>query len=239
MMTSQTAASCAVLLLTGLLQACAIDDDFGRYHEPQLRGEAADVVGSIQEHTGILSRKAAFHIPLTNDEHTLRQTYLHFRKPFLARPKLREPLATETFTGHRTVDSYNQYVMHNIKSDRHWLRLLSKALGSVINQDQQRYEVVASSYDITDNDSRYIRVRIRENRGIALRLVKFLDKRIADYDQSIDYARVHFQQRDLLALSAPMDQLRSEIGIFKGRYEAYVFERGAKTDMHDYNSASK
>ncbi len=98
--------------------------------------------------------------------------------------------------------------------------------------------MVASSYDITENDSRYIRVRIRENRGIALRIVKLLDRRIAIYDKHIDYARLHYRQHELQPLSAPMDLLRSEIGLFKGRYESYVFERGTKTDMHDYDQAS-
>lgn len=221
------------LALAGL-GACTVEDDFGRYHQSELTKDSAEIVGSIQRRTGMISKQVAYHIPLTGDEHTLRQTYIHFKKPFLPNPGSRNLLGTQTFAQHKTAASFNAFMRKNIKTDRHWLRRLDRSLGGVIEQDTQRYAVLSNNYDITHNDSRYIRVRIRENRGLAVRLIKLLDRRLTIYDQAIDYARLHYRQRDLLPLASPLDALRAEIGLFKGRYEAYVFERGAKAEMYDY-----
>ena len=222
-----------------LLAGCAVDDDFGRFHETQLRTDGAEIVGSIQEHTGLLSRRAAFHIPLTNEEHTLRQCYQHFKKPLLPRATMRDPRGTHTFAKHKTVQSFNEFILHHVKSDRLWISRLTNQLGNVIAHDRQRYDVIASSYEVTENDSRYIRVRIRENRGLAVRIVKLLDRRIAIYDKAIDYARLQYRERDLLILAPSMDKLRAQIGLFKARYEHYIFERYGKTDRQLYDSAAK
>ncbi len=63
------------------LVACALKDDFGRSKQSQLQADAIEAVGAIQEHTGLLSNEAAFHIPYSGDELTLRMTLKHFRKP--------------------------------------------------------------------------------------------------------------------------------------------------------------
>ena len=223
---------CIIVGLTG----CALEDDFGRFRTPHTKERAADVVGSIQEHTGIFSKESAYHIPLTNEEHTLRQTYKHFRKPFLADPRVRRPLKRQTFSKHRSGLSFQEDFIHKIRADRLWISRFDRAIGQVISHDMQRFDVIASSLEVTDNDSRYIRVRIRENRGVVMRVLQLLDRRVSDYDQAIGYARLQYPERDLNLLGGSMDKLRTQIALLKGKYETYVYQRASKSDYHDYKT---
>lgn len=216
------------------LAACSISEDFGRSHTPKLIGHAGDIVGSIQEHTGVLSRQAAFHIPLTHQEHTLRQTLTHFRKPFLHTPTLRKPLKTQTFPKHQTVEGFKAYFLNQIKSDRLWVRRFKQALSKVISHDIQRYEVLSSSHEVTENDSRYIKVRIRENRSITMRVMQLLDRRLSDYSKAMDYSRLSYPEKHLAVFRAPMDKYRAEVGLLKAKYESYVYQQAAKADFRDY-----
>ena len=227
-----------ILLLSVIagLSGCAIEDDFGRFHTPHMKERAADVVGSIQEHTGIFSKEAAYHIPLTNEEHTLRQTYKHFSKPFLADPKLRHALKHQTFPKHRSGLSFQEDFIHKMRADRLWISRFDRAIGHVISHDMQRYDVIASSYEVTDNDSRYIRVRIRENRGVVMRVLHLLDRRVSDYDQAIGYARLQYRERELTMLGGSMDKLRTQIALLKGKYENYVYQRASKSEYQDYKT---
>jgi len=218
------------------LSGCAIEDDFGRFHTPHMKERAADVVGSIQEHTGLFSKDAAYHIPLSNEEHTLRQTYKHFSKPFLANPRLRRPLDHQTFPKHGSGLSFREDFNHKIRADRLWISRFDRAIGQVISHDMQRYDVIASSYEVTDNDSRYIRVRIRENRGVVMRVLQLLDKRVSDYDQAIGYARLQYPERELTMLGGSMDKLRTQIALLKGKYETYVYQRATKSEYQDYKT---
>ena len=214
------------------LSGCAINEDFGRYHQPQVRTAAGDIVGTIQEHTGLLSRQAAFHIPLTADEQTLRHALAHFRRPVLMTPVVRNPLKTQTFPRHKTGAGFSQEFISRIKADRLWFHRFETALSGVIEHDMQRYEVIAARHDITDNDSRYIRVRLRENRSVALRILQLLDKRVATYDQSIEYSHLQYPEREIRVIAPAMSGFRADIGQFKGRYESYLFESGDKGDFY-------
>ncbi len=220
------------------LSGCAIEDDFGRFHTPHMKERAADIVGSIQEHTGIFAREAAYHIPLSDEEHTLRQTYKHFSKPFLASPKFTYPLKHQTFPKHKSGLSFQDDFIHKIRADRLWISRFDRAIGKVISHDMQRYDVIASSYEVTDNDSRYIRVRIRENRGVVMRVLHLLDRRISDYDQAIGYARLQYPERELTMLGGAMDKLRTQVALLKGKYESYVYQRATNSEFKDYKAGA-
>ena len=214
----------AALVFLAPLAACSIEDDFGRLHRPLIQQEAADIVGSIQEQTGILSDRTAYHIPLTNNEHQLRRSLTHFRHPFLYAPTIRDPQKRQTFAKHRTGPSFTAFMRHRIKADIAKIRSFNYSVGVVIEQDMQRYDVLASSYSVSNLDDRYMRVRIRENRAVTIRVMQLLDRRISDYDQAIEYARLQYPERHLLPLAPAMDRLRSEDALLKSKYERYIFQ---------------
>lgn len=226
-----------LLVVSGqmLLSACSMKDDFGRIQNSQLRENAGDVVGSIQEHTGLFSRDAAYHIPFTGDEIRLRRTLKHFSRSFFKKPTLRRPLKTQTFPAHRTAESFREYIIHNIRSDMRRLSHFDEAVEAVIRQDMQRYEVVASSFDVKENDSRFIRVRIRENRAVTMRIMKLIDRRIADYDQAIEYAGLQYPRDKLRPLHPAMEKLRARNGVLKARFESYVFSHSAKGQLNQFD----
>lgn len=213
------------------LAGCSVEEDFGRLYEPKLYDGIGDIVGSIQNHTGILSDRAAYHIPLTGDEHQLRRSLAHFRAPFLYAPTMRDPYQRQTFPKHRTGPSFVAFMRHRINSDVGAIRRFNNSVGFVIEQDMQRYEVLASTMEVTENDGRYIRTRIRENRAVTIRVFKLLDRRISDYDQAIQYARLQFPERELTPLLPVMDRLRSECALVKSKYERYIFQREAKQEF--------
>lgn len=217
------------------LSACSMQDDFGRMQHSQLRENAGDVVGSIQQHTGLFSRDAAYHIPFTQDEIRLRRTHKHFSRSFFKKPTLRNPLKTQTFPAHRSAESFREYIVHNIKSDMHRLSQFDSAVEAVIRQDMQRYEVVASSFDVKENDSRFIRVRIRENRAVTMRVMKLIDRRIADYDQAIEYAGLQYPRDKLVPLHPAMEKLRARNGVLKSRFESYVFSHSSKGQLNQFD----
>jgi len=223
-----------ILMVIFSLSACSIEDDFGRSYTPHLQENIGDVVGSIQENTGLLSRNAAYHIPLTDHEHTLRQTLVHFQKPFLSQRTLREPLKRQTIAKHRSHEGFRSDFLHDIESDQLWIGRFDRAVEAVIEHDLQRYEVLSSSYEVSDNDERYIKVRIRENRGVAMRVLQLLDRRVSDYDQGIDYGRLQYRERDLLPLVPAMDGMRSQIGVLKSKYETYVYQGGPSNEYSNY-----
>jgi len=223
-----------VLMVVFGLSACAIEDDFGRSYTPNMQGKIGDVVGSIQENTGLLSSDAAYHIPLTDHEHTLRQTLVHFEEPLLSQRTLREPLKGPTIAKHGSYEGFRSDFLHEIKSDKLWIRRFDKAVEAIIEHDLQRFEVLSSSYEVSDNDARYIKVRIRENRGVAMRILQLLDRRVSDYDQGIDYGRLQYRERDLLPLIPAMDGLRSQIGVIKSKYETYVYQGGPSSKYSNY-----
>lgn len=206
------------------LAACSIEDDFGRLHRPLIQQEAADIVGSIQEQTGILSDRTAYHIPLTNDEHQLRRSLAHFRHPFLYAPTLRDPQKRQTFAKHRTGPSFTAFLRHRINADVSKIRSFNYSVGMVIEQDMQRYDVLSSSYSVLNTDDRYMRVRIRENRAVTIRVMQLLDRRVGDYDQAIEYARLQYPERQLAPLRPAMDRLRSENALLKSKYERFIFQ---------------
>lgn len=220
----------------GLLGACSIEEDFGRLHRPEIYQHAGDIVGSIQEHTGILSDRVAYHIPLSNDEHQLRRTLAHFRAPFLYAPTARNPLKRQTFSQHRTGQSFVAFMRHSIKSDIGHIRHFNYAVDVVIKQDMQRYSVLASTSEVTENDGRYIRTRIRENRAVTISVFKLLDRRMSDYDQAIEYARLQYPERELLVLGPDMRRLRSKHAMLKSKYERYIFMREAKHQFDQIDS---
>lgn len=226
-------------LLVISLSACAVQDDFGRSHSPKLRENALDIVGSIQEHTGVLSRDAAYHIPFTGDEITLRMSMKHFQQPFMYNPTLRHPNDSQTFSKHRSAEGFLAYIQHNLRSDRSRIRHIGPAIDAVIKQDTQRYEVVASNYDVRENDSRYIRVRIRENRAVTRRILQLLDRRIAHYDKAIEYARLQYPDKVLQGLSPAMDSLRAQHGILKSRYENYVYSQASKDQRSQFDTEQR
>lgn len=222
------------------LQACSIKDDFGRTKQSQLRENAVEVVGSIQEHTGLLSREAAFHIPYSGDELTLRMTLKHFRLPFLAKPILRDPVRTQGFTKKTTGVNFRSKIMNHIKSDMRRIKYFSSAVQAVITQDKQRYEVISHNYDVKDNDSRYIRVRIRENRAVTMRVMQLLDKRIASYDKAIEYAGMQYPRKTFDSIIPMMDLLRTKNSLLKSKFERYVYRQANydETSNHmQYQSA--
>lgn len=232
-MTDSTPSSLSFMcaLLSAIcLSGCAINDDFGRTHQSNILASTGEIVGNVQEHTGALSRQAAFHIPLTSDEQTLRQAVAYFRKPVMATPTLRAPLKTQTFPYHQTGKSFAQSFQSRIKADRLWLRRMDRALVKVIAQDMQRYDVLTSSHDVTHNDSRYIRVRLRENRAVTQAALHAMDRRIAVYDQAIEYSRLQYPEEEVRVVIPTIAKLRADIGRFKGRHEAYIFARGQKGD---------
>lgn len=218
------------------MAACSIEEDFGRLHRPLIQQDAADIVGSIQEQTGILSDRTAYHIPLTNDEHQLRRSLAHFRHPFLAAPTLRDPQKRQTFAKHRTGPSFTAFIKHRVRADIAKIRSFNYSVGRVIEQDMQRYDVLASSYNVSNTDDRYMRLRIRENRAVTIRVMQLLDRRIGDYDQAIEYARLQYPERQLLPLRPAMDRLRSENALLKSKYERYIFQSAStKFDFSDVN----
>ena len=222
----------SALVSVAATSGCAINEDFGRFHQPQIQTAAGDVVGTIQEHTGLFSKEAAYHIPLTSHEQTLRYALTHFKRPLLATPVVRNPLKTQTFPRHLTGASFSQEMISRIKADRLWLHRFERALDGVMKQDMQRYEVIAARHDITDNDSRYIRVRLRENRSVALRITQLLDRRIATYDQAIEYSHLQYPEQEIRPVMPAMSELRADFGQFKGHYEQYLFESGNKDDFY-------
>lgn len=222
------------LIIITTLGACSIKDDFGRSHKPHTLELAKDVVGSIQERTGILSQTVAFHIPLSHEEHTLRQTLSHFRRPFLYNPTLRKPLGSQTIAKHKSSEGFRDFFLHQVKSDRRWLNRFNSALSSVIQHDRQRYEVVASTLEASENDGRYIKVRIRENRGITMRVMQLLDRRMSDYDKALDYGRLAYPEKQLVVMSPVMDKYRAEVGLLKAKYETYVYQRSSKANFREY-----
>jgi|GEM_PF-3783709 len=227
---------CALLLVS----ACALKDDFGRAKPSQLQADAIEAVGAIQEHTGLLSRDAAFHIPYSGDEMTLRMTLKHFRKPFLAKPILRSPLNTEGLTKKSAGANFQATMLSNIKSDISRINYFKQAVPKVITQDRQRFEVISHKYDINDNDSRYIRVRIRENRAVTMRVMQLLDKRSAAYDKAIEYAGLQYPKKTFQPIVPLMDLLRTKISSLKTKYESYVYLEGADDELsqrRSYNGA--
>ncbi len=227
---------CAIATFLPPLAACSIEDDFGRLHRPEMYNRVGDIVGSIQEHTGIMSDRVAYHIPLSNDEHQLRRTLAHFRAPFLYAPKLRDPLGRQRFSQHRTGQSFVAYMQHSIKSDIQAIHHFNHSIGVVIEQDMQRYSVLASTMEVTENDGRFIRTRIRENRAVTISVFRLLDRRMSDYDQAIEYARLQYPERELLVLRPDMQRLRAKHAMVKAKYERYIFQRAAKHEFEPIDS---
>jgi hypothetical protein len=183
-----------------------------------------------------MSDRVAYHIPLSNDEHQLRRTLAHFRAPFLYSPRLRDPLARQRFSKHRTGQSFVAFMSHSIKGDLNAIHHFNHSLGMVIEQDMQRYSVLASTIEVTDNDGRYIRTRIRENRAVTISVFRLLDRRMSDYDQAIEYARLQYPERELIALQPSMRRLRSKHAMVKAKYERYIFQREAKQELEPIDS---
>ena len=218
------------------LVACALKDDFGRSKQSQLQADAIEAVGAIQEHTGLLSNEAAFHIPYSGDELTLRMTLKHFRKPFLAKPILREPFNTKGITKRSAGENFQSSIMSSIKSDINRIGHFQRAVQRVIVQDRQRYEVISHRYDINDNDSRYIRVRMRENRAVTMRVMQLLDKRTTSYDKAIEYAGLQYPRKTFEPIVPMMDLLRTKISNLKSQYENYVYLEGANEELSQRRS---
>ena len=214
-----------------LLPACAIKDDFGRTKESQVKANMNEAVGSIQEHTGLFSREAAFHIPYSGDELTLRMTLKHFRRPFLANRNLRNRVETKGLTKRTAGESFQAFILQNINSDMDRIYYFERAVAKVITQDRQRYEVISHKYDINDNDSRYIRVRMRENRAVTMRVMQLLDKRTAAYDKAIEYAGLQYPKRTFGPINPKMDLLRTRISNLKSKYESYVYLEGREEEL--------
>ena len=208
------------------LVACALKDDFGRSKQSQLQADAIEAVGAIQEHTGLFSNEAAFHIPFSGDELTLRMTLKHFRRPYLAQPILRDPVKTEGLSKRTHGESFQASILHNIKSDINRIAHFERAVQRVIAQDRQRYEVISHKLDVADNDSRYIRVRIRENRAVTMRVIKLLDKRTASYDKAIEYAGLQYPRKTFQPIIPQLDLLRTRISNLNSKYESYVYLEG-------------
>ncbi len=215
-----------LILLSLILPACAIKDDFGRTKDSAVRENVIEAVGSIQEHTGLLSNEAAFHIPYSGDELTLRMTLKHFRRPYLAKPILRNPVKTEGLSKRTHGENFQASILQNIKSDMDRIAHFERAVQRVIIQDRQRYEVISHKFDVDDNDSRYIRVRIRENRAVTMRVMQLLDKRTASYDKAIEYAGLQYPRNTFQPIIPQMDLLRTRISNLKSKYESYVYLEG-------------
>ncbi len=216
-----------IICVLSVLSACALKDDFGRSKQSQVQADAIEAVGAIQEHTGLLSREAAFHIPYSGDEMTLRMTLKHFRKPFLAKPILRAPLNTQGITKKNVGENFQSTMISNIKSDISRINYFRRAVQRVIVQDRQRFEVISHRYDVNDNDSRYIRVRMRENRAVTMRVMQLLDKRTTSYDKAIEYAGLQYPRKTFQPILPVMDLLRTKISNLKSDYENYVYLEGA------------
>jgi len=215
-----------LILLSLILPACAIKDDFGRTKDSAVQANVIEAVGSIQEHTGLLSNEAAFHIPFSGDELTLRMTLKHFRRPYLAKPILRDPVKTEGLSKRAHGENFQASILHNIRSDMNRIAHFERAVQRVIAQDRQRYEVISHKFDVDDNDSRYIRVRIRENRAVTMRVMQLLDKRTASYDKAIEYAGLQYPRKTFQPIIPQMDLLRTRISNLKSKYESYVYLEG-------------
>lgn len=215
-----------LILLSLILPACAIKDDFGRTKDSAVQANVIEAVGSIQEHTGLLSNEAAFHIPFSGDELTLRMTLKHFRRPYLAKPILRDPVKTEGLSKRTHGENFQASILHNIRSDMNRIAHFERAVQRVIAQDRQRYEVISHKFDVDDNDSRYIRVRIRENRAVTMRVMQLLDKRTASYDKAIEYAGLQYPRKTFQPIIPQMDLLRTRISNLKSKYESYVYLEG-------------
>lgn len=215
-----------LILLSLILPACAIKDDFGRTKDSAVQANVIEAVGSIQEHTGLLSNEAAFHIPFSGDELTLRMTLKHFRRPYLAKPILRDPVKTEGLSKRTHGENFQASILHNIRSDMNRIVHFERAVQRVIAQDRQRYEVISHKFDVDDNDSRYIRVRIRENRAVTMRVMQLLDKRTASYDKAIEYAGLQYPRKTFQPIIPQMDLLRTRISNLKSKYESYVYLEG-------------
>lgn len=215
-----------LIILSLILPACAIKDDFGRTKDSAVRANVIEAVGSIQEHTGLFSNEAAFHIPFSGDELTLRMTLKHFRRPYLAQPILRDPVKTEGLSKRTHGESFQASILHNIKSDINRIAHFERAVQRVIAQDRQRYEVISHKLDVADNDSRYIRVRIRENRAVTMRVIKLLDKRTASYDKAIEYAGLQYPRKTFQPIIPQLDLLRTRISNLNSKYESYVYLEG-------------
>ncbi len=218
------------------LSACALKDDFGRSKQSQLQADAIEAVGAIQERTGLLSNEAAFHIPYSGDELTLRMTLKHFRKPFLAKPMLRKPFNTEGLSKKSAGENFQSTMISSIKADMNRIGHFQKAVQKVMVQDRQRYEVISHRYDINDNDSRYIRVRMRENRAVTMRVMQLLDKRTTSYDKAIEYAGLQYPRKTFGPILPMMDLLRTKISNLKSQYEGYVYLEGGNEELSQRRS---
>lgn len=227
------------LILLFSLTACAYKGDFGRTEESNLKNRYNDIVGAVQRETGMLSDRAAYHIPLSRYEHILRQTYKHFKKPYLRRSTFHDPTKLSTFTDHKHPKSLEHKLLTKVRTDINYLKQFENTIKVVIDQDRQRYEIMAGSLTISENDSRFIMVRIKENRAVMMNTMLAIESRIADYDRAITHGLLQLPSREEKQLQVPLDKLRTHLALLKTNYESYIYHTSNKDDLTQSDEKTK
>ncbi len=131
------------------LNACAYEGDFGRLEQSKLKNKYNNVVGSIQRETGLLSDRAAYHIPYTEDERLIRRIYTHFKRSLRRSRKFHDPSAPVTFTDHKSPKSLYDHLSRNMSADIKYVKRAQRLYPIIIQQDLQRFEVVSATYDVS------------------------------------------------------------------------------------------